>query len=497
MDPREARKQAMLARMNKSKQTSEGGGLGFFRGDLQNVQFWKCDEGDHELDIIPYFAGPLDPHAREGEFTYVLEVFEHRDVGGIEGQTFICLMKTYGKPCPICQHRQQLIQEGADDELIKALRTSRYPRSIYNVVVYDSEKEQSKGVQVWHTSHWLMEQYLIKLAESSRREIEQGHPPFKYFADPEEGYSVRFTRTGQGQNTRYIAHQLLARNYTIPQDTLNAAYQLDQLIYVPKYDEVYAAYWGTDATTDTGGGGVAGTMTRGAPLAAPPAPPAPAPVAAPAAYPAPAPAAAPAAPEPTYGPTFAPLANAAPAAPSITTDPYAQPGVDPVCPGGGTFGINSYELEYCERCEYWKPCAERNEYILAYAAEQGGMQPAAPAVQMPGPGVAAPAPAPAPAAYAQPPASPGVAAPAMTQPPAQPTNPPPLGTPPPSRQPVGGGVPAGRGGPVGRGRPGGMPAPAPAPAPVPGARTAPAPGGRPGPAPGPGVGSGGGRRIVR
>jgi hypothetical protein len=424
VDPREARKQAMMARMNKSKQTSEGGGLGFFRGDLENVQFWKCDEGVHELDIIPYFAGPFDPATQEGGFTYVLEVFEHRDVGGIEGQSFICLMKTYGKPCPICQHRQQLIQEGADEDLIKALRTSRYPRSIYNVVIYDTEQLQAKGVQVFHTSHWLMEQHLIKLAESSRREIEAGAPPFKFFADPDEGYSVKFERSGQGLNTRYIAHQLLPRNYQIHETIMGQAWQLDTLIHVPEYDEVYAAYWGTE---DAPVGAVAAPsgMTRGGGAPAPAA----APVARGGAVP-------PETAEPVAEVAVAPVASAA----TAISQSFAQP-TDPVCPGGGTYGVNSYELEYCERCEYWQACAERNNQILA--AQQGHTTEQPPATTTPAPVTTAPA-------------QPAEQPPPPTQPPTQP---------PATRQPVGGPatVATGQPGavvnptPVGRGRGGAVP----------------------------------------
>lgn len=459
IDPREARKQAMLDRMNTSKKTSEGGGLGFFRGDLQNVQFWRCDEGPHELDIIPYFAGPNDPATQEGGFTYVLEVFEHRDVGGIEGQSFICMMKTYGKPCPICQHRQTLIQEGADDDLIKALRTSRYPRSIYNVVVYDTEQTQAKGVQIFHTSHYLMEQYLIKLAESSRREIEAGAPPFKFFADPEEGYSIKFERTGKGVNTRYMAHSLLSRNYQIVQQTLDLALPLDTLIYIPEFDEVYAAYWGTDETPTDAASAAPSTLVRGAPPAAT----SPQPVA-------------------TGPQTVAPAAAApgaftpAPAAPAAVA-PAAVEG-DPVCPAGGIFGTNNYELEWCEQCEFWQSCAERSNALLAAS---GGAKPAVAGAPALAPAPAAPAPAPAA------PASPAPAAPVATAPapaaapiaPAAPAAPAaPVAGAPGTRQPVGAPVGRGRGAPVT-----GQPAPA-APA------AAPAPAGAP-------AGAGGGRRIVR
>lgn len=394
MDPREARRQAFMSRQQKSKQTSEGGGLGFFRGDLQGVSFWRCDEGDHDLDIIPYLAGPNDPDRQEGQWTYVLEVYEHRDVGGIEGQAYICMMKTYGKPCPICEHRQQLIKEGADDELIKELRPSRYPRSIYNVLVYDTPKEEEKGVQVWHTSHYLMEMHLIKLAESTRRDIEAGHPPYKYFADPEEGYSVRFNRTGQGYNTRYLAHQLVPRNYSVPQETLNMAHQLDTLIYIPSYDEVYQAYWGEALegqapTQPTGASPRVASPRGGAPAAgAAYAPPPQAPGGR-------------GTPPPAAGGRGAPPAPPArPAGPPAHTPPpatQAEPAYDNqgyddgqqydtgqyVCPGGGEFGVNAYELEHCERCEIWEPCYAENQRLLAESGAQDQGQAPPPAQPAP------------------------------------------------------------------------------------------------------------------
>jgi hypothetical protein len=408
---------AFQERMAVSKELGEGGGLGFFKGNLQGVNFWKCAEADHDLDIIPYLAGPNDPYREEGKITYVLELFEHRDVGGIEGQSFICMEKTYmrrgalpdGRPfkgsCPVCQHRQQLIQEGADEDLIKALRTSRYPRSIYNVVVYDSETEQAKGVQVWHTSHYLMEQYLLKLSESSRREIEQGMPPRKNFIDPTAGYSVKFTRSGQGINTRYYGHTLVPRNYQITQTTLDQAHVLDGLIHLPTYDEVYKAYWGQEPDrTPAVGGQPVGTpaMARGmvatppapttapvspqtpppgVPTPAPAAPVTPAPVVGGHVQPAPAPpvsgAPAPAAVAPAAGAPAATGAPAAPATGSGALDPAT--GQPYVCPGGGQFGVNTMELQHCEQCHIFQPCVDENERLLAAQPGAAAPGPAVPA----------------------------------------------------------------------------------------------------------------------
>lgn len=382
IDPREARRQAFLDRQQKSKQISSGGGLGFFKGDLQDVNYWNCEEGDHDIDVIPYIAGPNDPHKEEGEWTYVLEVFEHRDVGGEEGKSMICLFKTFGLPCPICEHRQQLVKEEADEEVIKALRTSKYPRSIYNVVVYDTEKEEDKGVQVFHTSHWLMERHLVKLSESNRRDIDMGHPAFKFFADPDEGYSVRFTRTGKNQNTQFLAHQLVERNYVISDEILEQAYQLDQLIHIPTYEEVYEAYWNEkypgdgEEVEETNTRQTRGTARRGGGRRAeeqveeggdvdytPPkqqraargkgggrggasTPPATS--------------------RATHGGGGAKGRGAPPKRGKPPQQEEPAPEEEEMsCPGGGEFGVSAYELVHCEKCDIWEPCYELNKQLLA------------------------------------------------------------------------------------------------------------------------------------
>lgn len=239
---KESRKAALLARMRQGQSVSSGT-RSYFKDGLEGVNFWTPKEGDHILDIIPYTAGPNDPQVKEGDPTYVLEIYIHPDVGGIENQTMICPEKTFKKPCPICEHRRILQKEGADEDLVKSLQPKRYPRSIYNIVCYDSEKDESKGVQIFDVSHYLFEMYLLKLAQGSAR---SGQRPtgFIPFADPEEGRSIRFTRQGTSTNTRYIAHAFESRNYTIPKEILDSTHCLDQLIHIPTYDEIYGAYWG-------------------------------------------------------------------------------------------------------------------------------------------------------------------------------------------------------------------------------------------------------------
>jgi len=250
---RKQMRESLRKRTQEQTEKSQGGsGKGFFKDNLQNVKFWSCKEGDHLIDIIPYYIGENDPRLSKfskrnelevGDPHYVLEVFVHYGVGSSE-QSCICLAETYNKPCPICEHRKQLIKEGADEEVVNELKVSRYPRVIYNIVSLETADEEAKGIQVFHTSSYLMETNLAKLAKGPVRPGQAGIDPYVYFADPDEGKSISFSREGKGTNTRFTTHRFLDRNYEIEDEILDAAHCLDDLIYIPTYDEAYEMHWG-------------------------------------------------------------------------------------------------------------------------------------------------------------------------------------------------------------------------------------------------------------
>jgi len=230
----------------KIEEQMERRGSGLFKPDLEGVKFWSCGEGEHLIDIIPYKAGKHDPQVPEGEETYKLEVYTHSHVG-IDDRMVICLERTYGKRCPICEHRRALQKKGdADEDEIRRLFPNRWPRVIYNIVCYDSEEEVAKGVQVWHTSAFLMEKQLLELAKRPVRpgQTQKGIEPLVVFPDPEEGKSIAFRREGSGERTRFVGVRFVDRDYTISEDILKQAYTLDELIYVPSYDEVAEWFWG-------------------------------------------------------------------------------------------------------------------------------------------------------------------------------------------------------------------------------------------------------------
>lgn len=203
-----------------------------------NTPLWRAKEGEHLLDLVPSPVGAFNPHVKKGDSAYVLDVWIHFDVG-VNDDHFVCLKSTFGKACPICEHQKQMkSEEGYNEAEAKALYPKR--RCIYNIICYDTEKEEDKGIQVWEVAHFFMEKHLTTLAKDPR----SGETiPFAMYN--EMGKSISFTRSGSGaKNTSYIGHRFVDRDYSIPKELRNEAFCLDELIKVPTYDEVYESFWG-------------------------------------------------------------------------------------------------------------------------------------------------------------------------------------------------------------------------------------------------------------
>jgi len=238
---RRSAKEELLKRLEGDYNRKKGGGS-LFRSDVKGVSFWQCKEADHIIDIIPYTAGDMDP-IEPGSESYVLEFFVHSNVGQQEGM-IICMAETFKKPCPICEERRRLIKKGDDEQRIKELTPSRFPRSIYNIVCYDSKEEENKGVQVWHTSNYLLQQFLLALAKRPVRPGQKSVEPFIAFMDVDEGKSIAFKREGKKESTKYIGIRFEDRNYKISDEIAKGVHVLDELIAWPTYEESYLEFWG-------------------------------------------------------------------------------------------------------------------------------------------------------------------------------------------------------------------------------------------------------------
>lgn len=210
------------------------------------VEFFRCKEGEHIVDILPWEVGPdmpvdetgESPITDEGDFDYVLDLFVHQNVGSMN-QPFVCPWENFRKPCPICEYIKA--NRLPKDEWSKK-RAKR--RSIYLIWDRTNAEVEKKGVQIFDAAHFFMEEKLEEIAKLPRG------GGYITFSDPDEGKSVCWTRKGSGQeNTSYIGHKFVDREARIPDWVLDQTFALDQVIEMhPSYEEIDAAFNGAPKT---------------------------------------------------------------------------------------------------------------------------------------------------------------------------------------------------------------------------------------------------------
>ena len=319
---REKMRKQLEQRLKEDQERRDSSGFGFFK-EGTGAQFWKPEGGDHLVDIIPFMAGPDHPTVAEGDTAISLRVAVHYGIGPTEDRSVICPRETFLKDtprrnCPICEHRMQLKSEGADDDVWKSLFPKK--RGIYNIVCWDSAREEDKGVQVWDVSEFYFQKHLDTLSKGPRRPGREVEPFISYASPEEDGKSVAFTINpprSRNDFAEYIGHRFEGRDYTIEDDILEQAHQLDQLVAFLSYDEIYREYWGEDPDEGDDRGGEESEEyyddgDEG---------------------------------EPDEG---------------YEGEPEPDDGDEGelVCPAGGEFGKDTNELEDCDQCEIWEQCAE-------------------------------------------------------------------------------------------------------------------------------------------
>lgn len=208
-------------------------------GGYKKELFYKPKaDTTNRIDILPYTI-KTDKHPQKmsiGETDYILDVWVHRYCGPKEGD-YICLEKTYGLPCPICEDRVIRSKDPEEDkDELKKLLPKR--RGFYNIIDLDSNAREPQ-VQLFEESHFLFEKELLEEAG-----IGEG---VTIFYDPEIGKSIEFrTRERSSKNgkfTEYKRFDFIDRK-PYKENIVKFTYSLDDLLIVPSYEEIRNDYYG-------------------------------------------------------------------------------------------------------------------------------------------------------------------------------------------------------------------------------------------------------------
>lgn len=248
-DRMKKRKGGLKKRHNKTPKKSGGRYPTVFNKKKvpDGVNFFSCKEGQHIVDILPWEVGadmPLDdqnlPVTEEGDFDYVLDLYVHQNVGSMK-QPFVCPYENFGKPCPICEYIKANRLEKKEWSKKRAKR-----RAIYLIWNRTNPEEEKKGVQIFDSAHFFMEEKILEIAKLPRG------GGYEVFSDPDTGKSVCWTRKGSGQeNTSYLGHRFIDRETQIPDRILDNTFALDQIINMhPTYEMIAKEFKAPDAKKD-------------------------------------------------------------------------------------------------------------------------------------------------------------------------------------------------------------------------------------------------------
>ncbi|KKN88293.1 hypothetical protein LCGC14_0248550 [marine sediment metagenome] len=198
----------------------------------EDTTFFQIEKaGVRRFDVVPYEVGEDagNPHADSGEKYFERTFYTHRI--GAESKPYICPLKTFKRPCPVCVERGKLAQDPDNSkELISALLPKE--RQLWNV--FDRENPE-EGVQIWDYSYHLFGKQLDAKLDHADEEDE-----YDYFADPEDGFTLKVgfsKKSGGGYNWNEATDiEFKNRKEPLSKEIIDAAHDLDSLLVVESYD---------------------------------------------------------------------------------------------------------------------------------------------------------------------------------------------------------------------------------------------------------------------
>jgi hypothetical protein len=223
----------------------------------KGINMFKPEPGGRcTLDFMPYIISDKKHLDRNDEYEdclvgdlwYKKPFKVHKNVGQ-EEDSVICL-KTFGKPCPICEHRAQLAKEGeTDKDTLKELAPK--DRVLYCVIPLSGKDPDGKSYEekphIMDMSWWLFQDLL-------NQELEENEDN-AVFPDLEEGLSlkIRWDSSTMGKGKPYAEASRIdfeERDEAYDESILKEIPDLDTVLKVLSYKELEAIFFDTDPDED-------------------------------------------------------------------------------------------------------------------------------------------------------------------------------------------------------------------------------------------------------
>jgi hypothetical protein len=251
---------------NENMTPSNSGARFLVIKDEYRPMLWDGMKGNGEalIDVIPYqmeepcgVSVDIEPktkpkekkfdnngchiNKKKGDWVFQLNYWTHSNVGPNKA-TVVC-PRTFGESCPVCEKEQQLLsnwpyESGSDDskayyrDVVAPLKTKN--RTLFNIHV---DGDDGGKQYLWDTSWFFVPKELLGINRDPRTK-----EPIYWF-DPDTGKSIFFNFSNFDKNeTRpdVSGVQFIARDKPIPDEWIDAAIPLDQVLIKTSYEEIKA-----------------------------------------------------------------------------------------------------------------------------------------------------------------------------------------------------------------------------------------------------------------
>lgn len=218
------------------------------------LKFYKFGEVKkyYDVNVLPFQVGRNHPavvagELKPGDWDYALDFFIHRNVGPDKG-TYVCLKKTYGKACPMCEEAQKIADDQGTDAATGMWASKR------SLICIQPLDERGHGADVPMLLECAYNNFTHDLTDAATACM-RGEGVVDFASPGPNGREVSF-QVGEdtmGGGRKYKIAKNFAfnkRREEIPESVLDAVPCLDSLLVVPTAEQVSAAMFGAPATDD-------------------------------------------------------------------------------------------------------------------------------------------------------------------------------------------------------------------------------------------------------
>lgn len=223
----------VMERAKASKNRSGGSTTVALPEGFKDMPFFKPEKDVYMLDVIGYVI--TDPNHPEGidpgYIWHSRRYFRHGNIGA-EENSYVCLAKTFGKRCPICDYAKLGKNNGTlDKKQLDELRAKE--RGLFCVIDRDDKEEK---IQLWDVSH----HHFGKMLAAELPDVDD--PQAAKFYEPDSGYSLRVRFAKESFNGRDFWKperiDFKTRKQDYPDSILEEVPPLDDILIELSYNQL-------------------------------------------------------------------------------------------------------------------------------------------------------------------------------------------------------------------------------------------------------------------